>query len=328
MKLHYAGQPGDGYGWGVCNANLRRELAKLVTLTENTIEADVVFMPLADHDFSPATPARGKRNVAYTFFEFELGPNAAARAEGYDVVFCGSSWCLERMKERGITNGKVLIQGVDEILFSPKPPRNPDGTFRIFSGGKFELRKGQDIVIAAFSYFAKRHPEAHLVCAWHNPWEGLIHSMAHSDVLTVNATGNTQAELYHNLLVASGVPASQFTILPQLSQVQLSAQMANTDCGLFPNRCEGGTNLVLMEYLSLNRPAVANLKTGHADLSGADIIEIFAMVDENGWAKQTVSSVINALEFARGASGRICTPPQWTWEVAVRTIVDTIRAMS
>jgi len=89
MKLHYAGQPGSGYGWGVCNTNLRRELAKLCTLVEApeikgvyatdmptpavSYDADAVFMPLADHDFNPATPARGKRNLAYTFFEFNLG---------------------------------------------------------------------------------------------------------------------------------------------------------------------------------------------------------------------------------------------------------------
>ena len=37
--------------------------------------------------------------------------------------------------------------------------------FLIFSGGKMELRKGQDIVLAAFKIFARRHPEATLVTA-------------------------------------------------------------------------------------------------------------------------------------------------------------------
>ena len=45
-----------------------------------------------------------------------------------------------------------------------------DDRFVIFSGGKLEYRKGQDIVIAAFKIFQKRHPEALLITAWHNVW--------------------------------------------------------------------------------------------------------------------------------------------------------------
>src|SRR5690242_6130610 len=122
MKLHYAGyQPGAaGFGWATCNSSLVRELGKRCQLvsdkshvTSHTSLPDVVFIPLADHDFNPISNARGKVNLAYTFFEFELGPNAAANAKKYDVVFAGSSWCLDRMRERGITNGELLIQGVD-----------------------------------------------------------------------------------------------------------------------------------------------------------------------------------------------------------------------
>ena len=40
----------------------------------------------------------------------------------------------------------------------------------------------------------------------------------------------------------------------------------NTDVGLFPNRCEGGTNLVLMEYMACGKPVVAVDSTGRADI--------------------------------------------------------------
>ena len=40
----------------------------------------------------------------------------------------------------------------------------------VFSGGKFELRKGQDVVIRAYRVLEDRHPDVMLVNAWFNPW--------------------------------------------------------------------------------------------------------------------------------------------------------------
>jgi hypothetical protein len=71
IKLHYAGyQPGaSGFGWATCNANLFKALYQHFKPVDNPLDADVVFMPMADHDLNPATDARARWNVAYTFFE-------------------------------------------------------------------------------------------------------------------------------------------------------------------------------------------------------------------------------------------------------------------
>jgi hypothetical protein len=47
-------------------------------------------------------------------------------------------------------------------------------------GGKLELRKGQDLVVAAFRVFRQRHPEARLIVAWHNSWLGHMRTIARS----------------------------------------------------------------------------------------------------------------------------------------------------
>jgi glycosyltransferase involved in cell wall biosynthesis len=44
----------------------------------------------------------------------------------------------------------------------------------------------------------------------------------------------------------------------------------NTDIGLFPNRCEGGTNLVLMEYMACGKPVIASYSSGHKDVINKD----------------------------------------------------------
>jgi glycosyltransferase involved in cell wall biosynthesis len=305
MKLHYAGTPGEGWGWGVCNANLLRELGERVELSD-LADAQALFTPLQDNDLNPLVEPCAPINVGYTFFEFVLGPNAAANAARFDVVFAGSTWCLDRMRERGIANARLLMQGIDQDIFRPLP-RARDGAFRVFSGGKFEWRKGQDLVIAAFAAFLAAHPEssAHLVCAWHNLWGELIWEMGKSPYLRFDGVGgDSQQQIFSNLLIANGVPAERFTMLPQLAQRDLAREMSNTDCGLFPNRCEGGTNLVLMEYLGGGRPAVANLATGQADLAGADIIPIPATFDAEHWAVQEPADVHRRWRLRMGVTAQ------------------------
>jgi glycosyltransferase involved in cell wall biosynthesis len=323
--LHYAGfQPeAQGFGWATCNRYLRGALGHHFTLTDGA--ADVVFMPLVDHSFNPASGARGEVNLAYTFFESPLEPAAVANAKKYDTVFCGSSWCLDRMWERGIHNAKVLIQGVDHSVFKPGP-RKADGKFRVFSGGKFEWRKGQDLVIRAFAQFAKKHPDAHLVCAWHNPWFGLTVEALHRSGLAIPAQNfSSQEEAFAAILEANGIPRHQFTVLPQLAHEQLAAEMQNTDYGLFPNRCEGGTNLVLMEYAACGKRVAANLKTGHRDIAEAVSVLINAKEDENRWAVSTPEDVLSALEIAYTSRWRgDFTGPQWTWEAAAFTVANEV----
>jgi glycosyltransferase involved in cell wall biosynthesis len=39
-----------------------------------------------------------------------------------------------------------------------------------------------------------------------------------------------------------------------------------TDIGIFPNRCEGGNNMVMCEYMACGRTVIASDATGHADV--------------------------------------------------------------
>lgn len=71
MKLFYFDpQPGaSGFGWAVCNANLKRELAKSGSICAYNQGPDVVFMPIADHDLRPIS---GERAKVLTLIGFEL----------------------------------------------------------------------------------------------------------------------------------------------------------------------------------------------------------------------------------------------------------------
>ncbi len=314
--LRYCGyEPGaSGFGWATCNTNLRAALGAHFRLVERGV-ADVDFVPIVDHALNPVATPTADIRLAYTFFESQLEAGARDNSEQFDTVFCGSTWCKRRLEDAGVKNARVLIQGVDGAIFRPGP-RVPDGKYRIFSGGKCEYRKGQDLVIDAFACFAKSNPDAHLVCAWHNPWPSLIPFRNPSSV--------GQSELFKMVLMASGIPPSQFTVLPHLGAAELAAEMRNTDIGLFPNRCEGGTNLVAMEYLSCGRPIVANLATGHADLAGAAIHPIAYAVDDIGWADQNVTDIVSAMTRARALPIERAKSPRWTWGATAQTVVDEV----
>lgn len=325
--LHYAGYNphASGFGWATCNQYLRNALREHFEVSQ-TLTPDIVFMPLADHDFNPVTQDRAKVNLAYTFFEYPLSDKSVENARKYDVVFCGSSWCLDRMIERGITNGVLLIQGVDEKTFMQRG-RIPVGSGkRIFSGGKFEYRKGQDLVIAAFREYLKIESSAHLVSSWCNPWPQLLQTMRESKCIKWDAQGNNQVEFFSDLLKRNGIPKGSFSVLPPLGPIGLAEVMSTTDFGVFPNRCEGGTNLVLMEYAACQRGVVANTKTGHADVSANIDYEIKATEDYFHWAEQTPQDVLEAMYIATYHPIPVVRQ-SFTWGAAAQVVANMVEKL-
>jgi glycosyltransferase involved in cell wall biosynthesis len=344
--LYYAGQPGDGFGWGIANRYLRAELSKLRevigpevfdghkwTTNEFEFPKHHVFMPLADHNFEPISKIRGRKNLAYTFFEFPLGPNAKKNARKYDVVFCGSTWCLTQMMARGITNGHVLVQGVDRKVFHPKPNPRQDGEFWIFSGGKFEYRKGQDLVLAAFKEICKRHHHVKLVTAWQNPWPQLCETMRESTAIRYDLSGRTWKEQLGSLCRANGIAADRvLSVDGIIPNKEMADVYRMCDVGLFPNRCEGGTNLVAMEFMACGRSIVTHSLTGHADIwNPGMMLHLAGQNPKTLWAESKVEDIVAALDRAitmqpepRQRLGEIAAEAmkQWTWERAAKTVVS------
>src|SRR5690606_31930247 len=93
----------------------------------------------------------------------------------------GSEWNAEVLRRHGMADVVNCPQGVDLAMFAPGPRTGRfAGRFAVFSGGKLEYRKGQDLVVAAFKKFHARHPDALLVAAWHNPWPQAARSIGMS----------------------------------------------------------------------------------------------------------------------------------------------------
>ena len=125
-----------------------------------------VLVALGD-DLQAAAPyaGRARREIGVVFLESSaLSKEGRARGESQARLIAGSTWVAEVLRGHGLDRVTTVLQGVDPRLFHPAPRLGLfPGRFVVFSGGKLEYRKGQDIVLAAFRRFHQRHPDALLV---------------------------------------------------------------------------------------------------------------------------------------------------------------------
>jgi glycosyltransferase involved in cell wall biosynthesis len=275
--LYLGLQSGKNYGWGVCSEYLIAELAELTPVHilsesdgshENSNLPGKLFQALTNVNFFPLfEKARGAENYGYTFFENELTTYSLENAAKYNLILVGSSWCRDRLREKGINNSDVLIQGVDPQKFYPISYRKPSDNFVIFSGGKFELRKSQDLVLKAYKILQDKYDDIILVNCWYNLWPESIRLMASSPHIKLpNIQANSWRHFMQSVYQINGLDINRIETYELVPNYQLRGIYGCTDIGIFPNRCEGGTNLVMMEYMACAKPVIASNTSGHCDV--------------------------------------------------------------
>lgn len=333
---------GPNTGWGVCGTNLVKELAKLPPIE------DVALHAIRGIDMMPIEPSkRAKINIGYTFFESNLIvgdglKNVAQKWGEWDWIVAGSSWCEQALRRAGWERTSTIIQGVDHRIFKPVGPPVSTDNFIVFSGGKFEYRKGQDIVIAAMKVMMERHKDVALSAAWSNPWLETMKSMEQSRLVEY-VHGSNDSESIGRTIIRAGLPTERVLFSWNYHNLSMPGLYRTSDVGLFPNRCEGGTNLVLMEYVACGKPAIATDATGHCDvLNSCNHVRIRpdymrpVMVYDSGdnpiaiWQEPELEAVIERLEWAYQNRDKIReighraaeSMKPHTWEAAARRFHD------
>jgi glycosyltransferase involved in cell wall biosynthesis len=129
-----------------------------------------------------------------------------------------------------------------------------------------EYRKGQDLVVKAFRAFQQRHQEALLLTAWNTPWQWRDQYMAAGTNTVPAEQGNDGWVDTAGWAIANGVPAHTLIALGKVPNIAMPHVIREADVALFPNRCEGGTNLVAMECMACGIPTILSGNTGHLDL--------------------------------------------------------------
>jgi glycosyltransferase involved in cell wall biosynthesis len=112
-----------------------------------------------------------------------------------------------------------------------------------------------------------------------------------------------------NLCTINSIDGNKVITLPITPNNKLRELYLNSDIGLFPNRCEGGTNLVLMEYMACGKPVIASYNSGHKDiLTDENSFKLEKMhelklydKDKNltaDWQEPDIDEIISKLEYA------------------------------
>ena len=331
---------GNFVGWGICGKYLTIELSKLsdILLLSNNFSYssvdDKIFFNLLKNkilslqliqgksyyfdtpvlhtirskSLEPQDPhIRGNRNIGYTFFE-DTNLSESDLENGrkyYDLIVTGSSWCEGILKRHGLNNVKTIIQGVDKQIFNSSNSEKTyfQDKFVIFSGGKFELRKGQDIVIKAFKILQEKYKDVLLVNSWFNHWDFSYNTMQNSNLIKFTSKSDNFVHSILQLLIYNGIDLNNVIVLPVMPNEAMAKIYKNTDIGLFPNRCEGGTNLVLMEYMACGKPVIASYNSGHKDILTTDNsirIEHMKTIEHNGtvWDDPDLDETVSHLEWA------------------------------
>jgi glycosyltransferase involved in cell wall biosynthesis len=255
---------------------------------------------------------RGTFNAGYTFFEESILQKEYIQngRDNFDIIIAGSKWCEGVLRKHGLEDTTTIIQGIDPQLFNPFYSEKVilKDHFVVFSGGKFELRKGQDVVIKAYKYLQDKYRDVILVNSWFNVWADTMKTMAASPHIKFEIASKDYVTTINKILLDNGIDLDRVITLTTHPNALMARIYKNTDIGLFPNRCEGGTNLVLMEYMACGKPVIASYSSGHKDILNAkNSVTIDNMkpinLFKNGiqvavWDDPDLDETINHLEWA------------------------------
>jgi len=276
--------------------------------------------------------------IGITFFEQNPLPiGESENLNEFNAIVVGSSWNQRVLSDVGIKSD-LVIQGIDTELFRPQTKRYLSDRFVVFSGGKLEYRKGQDILLKAFSIFAKKRKEALLITAWRSPWEKNI-------AMSVNQSGLCQpleneidfSKSLADWIQNNGLSKDQFINLEAISNRLMPEIFREVDIAVFPNRCEGGTNLVAMEALSSGLICAISSNTGHLDIiKDNNCLPLMSQsqvktVDcTQGWGESSVDEILAMLESTyenRDILNRINirnSVSQLSWKNSIGNLLSTL----
>lgn len=284
----------------------------------------------------------GSVNFAICVFEKDYSNQFTfSNAAKFEVVFAGCKWNQAVLKKLGLPNTELFLHGIDSSLFYPRPKRKQN-RFVVFSGGKLEYRKGQDIVVAAFRQFAKRHSDAVLATVWQNPW-GVspddLGTAGHVDGdIEVDENGCQRIEKW---AVQNGISSSQIVDFGKVPNTLMPDIYAQASVAVFASRCEGGTNMVAMEAMASGVPCILSANTGHLDLITEDNcfplfkqspLTIQKTKETSHWRESDIEELVDALERVyhdreeaktRGSNGARFMR-DWTWEKRTRPLIERI----
>ena len=287
------------------------------TTARDVLQFDCPVIHSLGNGFAP-TRFRGTRNWGRTVFEDTRLHRLEEKMEPYDALIVASTWARDLVAAHTAKPVHLIHEGIDPSLFCPGPrsalldPRK----FYVFTGGKIEFRKAQDLVVLAFRAFAQSRRDAVLVTSWHSPWPRLSEGFRGSldEPLRLDAEGRIDSRRW---ATDNGIRADQFLDIGPIPNQFMPQVLREMDVSLQTSRAEACTNLPAKEAMACGVPVIIAANTGTRDLidaaslappgqEGATCLPLRAQAPvpaqpqsgTEGWGESDVDEIVAALEFA------------------------------
>jgi glycosyltransferase involved in cell wall biosynthesis len=254
------------------------------------------------HQFDLAERIGVGKYIGFPFFEIDkFNEREIIHLNVPDELVVSSEWAKDIILQNNI-NKKINIVplGVDLSVFNyekfvmEKPKTNTD-KYVFLSVGKWEIRKGHDILLEIFNKAFLPSDNVELWIA------------ASSDKSCFSEKELFEWHSYYS----SGPLKDKIKIIPRLkTQPEIAELMYLADCGIFMSRAEGW-NLELLEMMSMNRPVIATNYSAHTEFCNEDncsLVNIDSLetaydgkwfLGQGNWAKIGEQQKDQAVEYMR-----------------------------
>jgi len=213
------------------------------------------------HQFDQAQHIGYGEKFGWPIFELEsLRKNEAYHLGILDKVIVCSEWAndvaTKSIEQEGFKAVvRVVPLGVDRSIFKPAEKKTDDNWTTFFNAGKWEYRKGHDILIEAFN---KAFNPTDRVRLW---------MLCHNYFLEPKANNGTDGNSEWEKMYHSTPMGGKIHCLPRVyTHAEVAKIMQEVDCGVFPSRGEGW-NLELLEMMSCGKPVIATNWSAHTEFA-------------------------------------------------------------
>lgn len=191
------------------------------------------------------------RFVGFPIFELDTFDAVEKRQlQSCEIIFTCSRWAQKVVTDNQVKSyydTNVIPLGVDPTMFPAAKPNITDKTV-FLNCGKWEIRKGHDVLIESFKRVAEQYDNVELWMMCTNPFNSPEEEAKWT-------------KLYDHPKVK---------LIPRMpSQREVYNIMTHADCGVFPSRGEGW-NLELLEMMAIGRHVIATNYSAHTEFCNED----------------------------------------------------------
>lgn len=314
------------YPIGVPDKDLSEDIKELFWVNKKVNNKDAEIKIWHQHELTTWV-TKGKR-IGFPIFELtHFTPQEVNSLNHCDHLFIPSKWAQKIVEQHVLIPTSVIPLGVDLNIFNSLNNINRQETI-FFNCGKWEKRKGHDVIIECFNsaFTQKDNVELWLMCD--NPFL------------------KDGGQSWVNLCKQSPL-GNKIKIIPrQPTQKNVYNIMRQVDCGVFPARAEGW-NLELLELMACGKQVITTNYSAHTEFcneNNSKLIEIDNLeLAQDGiwfhgqglWAriqdkqKQQIIHHMKDVHVQKQSAGFVATnqlgietSKQFTWHNTAKTILD------